>query len=62
MSVKDNLEKLIAARDISAQIVARDGDEFLPIFERLDQEVEAMEARKEALEKALIIAANKGDD
>lgn len=52
------LPRLLAARDKVAHIIARRGEEgkvFLPIFQRLDREVEAMIAREIALEKALKI-------
>lgn len=62
MSEPLTLEKLLLVRSIAAQIVVRDGEKYLPIFERVDQEVEAMKARQTSLEKALMIAAETGGD
>lgn len=43
---------LLRALSIAAQIVARDGDAFLPVFLRLEQEVSALEGRDTALDRA----------
>lgn len=44
------------ALSIAAQIVARDGDAFLPVFLRMEQEVSALEGRETALDRARRLA------
>lgn len=57
MSNKEpTLEELIKARHDAAVLVRRFGEKFLPIFQRLDDEVSAREARQAALKRALEIA------
>lgn len=46
----------------AAQLVARYGDEFLPVFIRLEQEVQEMERRKSALERARALAKKLADE
>ncbi|WP_282129369.1 hypothetical protein [Roseobacter litoralis] len=45
-------ERLLAALNIAAQIVGRDGEAFLPIFMRLESEVQGLELQASALERA----------
>jgi len=50
------LEELHQARRIAAKIVKRDGPAFLPIFERLDLEIESEKSKDEKLSRALSFA------
>lgn len=50
-----SIEELEAYRAQAAQIVACYGERYLPIFERLDREVES---RRATIDKALQIAAS----
>jgi hypothetical protein len=48
-----SLDRLIAARNTVAEAVAGPGgDVYLPIFERLEAEIEARERRQSAVERA----------
>lgn len=40
------------ALDVAAQIVDRDGEAFLPVFLRLEREVEKLTSQDSALERA----------
>lgn len=51
------MAKLLAARRIAAQIVARDGAAFLPVFERLEREVEMAKGRLATINRAREMAA-----
>lgn len=51
---------LEAALGIAAQLVARDGPKFLPIFLRLESEVEALDGQRSALDRALAAARQAG--
>lgn len=44
---------------VAAQIVARDGEVFLPVFVRLEKEVQAQEERKKAFNRALALIADE---
>ncbi|MEM8849285.1 MAG: hypothetical protein AAGE03_04535 [Pseudomonadota bacterium] len=44
-----DIERALA---IAAQIVARDGEAFLPIFLRMEREVAALDGRDTALDRA----------
>lgn len=46
-----------SALAIAAQIVARDGEAFLPVFLRLEAEAENIAGRNSALERALAMSA-----
>lgn len=46
----------------AAQLVARYGDEFLPVFIRLEHEVQEMEKRNSAMERAKALAKKLADD
>lgn len=49
-------QRLRLALRISAQLVARDGEAYLPIFLRLETEVAALDAREQAMERARAIS------
>lgn len=51
-------EELLEACRIAAQIVDRDGATFLPIFERLEREVEAAHNRTATMLRARDLAAS----
>ena len=53
---KVTLSDLRKAYQVAAQLVAKDGDKYLPLFERLDQEIEAREHQENIKAKALEIA------
>ncbi|MFV0515047.1 MAG: hypothetical protein ACK5MY_15680 [Jhaorihella sp.] len=53
-------ETLLAAQRIAAQIVARDGPAFIPVFQRLEAEIEASGARGACLARAVDLAAREG--
>jgi hypothetical protein len=55
--MRNDEERLHAALLIAAQIVARDGDAFLPVFLRLEAEVNAQSGRNTAFERALRMAS-----
>lgn len=52
-------EQIQEALRIAAQIVARDGAAFLPVFLRLEAEAEAALGRNSALERALALGGEK---
>lgn len=52
---KYTLEDVIKARDKCAAIIAKYGADYLPIFERIQIEVERMENRQAMLHQALNI-------
>ncbi len=51
-----SLAEIIVARDRCALIIAKYGQQYLPLFERLEKEIEAREERQKYLDKALKIA------
>lgn len=51
-----SLQDLIKARDKCAYIIAKYGQQYLPLFERLEKEIEIREERQKYLDKALKIA------
>lgn len=51
-----SLQDIIRARDKCAYIIAKYGQQYLPIFERLEKEIEIREERQGYLDKALKIA------
>lgn len=51
--------RIIVARDRLADIVADGGEWALPVFERLEREVEALSDRQTAIERAQRIAAER---
>lgn len=46
-----SLEKLHKAAVVAAELVARFGDDYWPVFERIDHELEARRDRKSRLSK-----------
>lgn len=50
-----DLKRLIQARGLAAHVVQECGEWALPIFDRLDREVQDRENRAERLQKALEI-------
>lgn len=50
------LPRLEAALEYAAQCVAAHGPAFLPLFERLEAEVEAARSKESALERARRLA------
>lgn len=46
-----SLDELIRARDKSAEIVVKYGEKYLPIFERMEKEVELKRQKKKLLNK-----------
>lgn len=57
-SIRDEIpmERLLKARLTAARIVARYGERFLPIFQRIDKEIRVRESRDKALSRALAMA------
>ncbi|MCG8483566.1 MAG: hypothetical protein MJA31_09685 [Clostridia bacterium] len=53
-------EEIIAARDRCAQIIALYGERYLPIFERLENEIALLEQQQVLLKKAICLG-NKID-
>lgn len=54
------LEQVIEARDRCAEIVAVYGERYLPIFERLENEIAARKKSEKLLCKALAIHSKAG--
>ena len=57
-----DLEALKRGRQIAADLVANHGEKFLPIFQRMDDEVSKCEAYEEAFKKALNMARKSALD
>ncbi len=51
-----SLTEIVEARDKCAHIIVKYGEQYLPIFERLDKEIEIRMERQKYLEKAMEIA------
>ncbi len=51
-----NLDQLIEARTKMAVLIATYGEQYLPIFERIESEIVILEKRNAVLHKALNIA------
>lgn len=60
MSNEIPLSEIIEARDKVARIIAKYGKRYLPIFERLDFEVEKRKKEEELLKKAIDIGTQNG--
>ena len=56
MSIEE--ERLRRACYIIAKIIERDGTDYLPIYERLEMELEKINRRNSALDRALAMARN----
>lgn len=54
------LEDIIQARDKCAWVIAQYGEQYLPIFERLEKEVALRKKQDELLQRALKIGTRKG--
>ena len=54
------LDRLIDARDRCAKIIVEYGDKYLPIFERLENEIENRRNQKNLLNRALEIGTRNG--
>jgi len=50
------INELIKAREKCAQIITQYGDVYLPIFERLDNEISALQTRQSAMDRVRMIA------
>ena len=55
-----NLDEIISARNECARIIATYGEQFLPIFERLEAEIEQRKKRIESYQRALQIGTQIG--
>ena len=53
---KPNYQEIVKARDQCAQIVARYGVRYLPIFKRLDKEAEKLTEERKILDKAILLS------
>lgn len=51
-----SFEQIIEARKIAAKIVSLHGDMYLPLFTRLNDELQKLDERKKIKELALLIA------
>ncbi len=60
MSDEITLSEIIEARDKVAWIIVKYGKRYLPIFERLDFEVEKRKKEEELLQKAITIGTQNG--
>ncbi len=54
------LNQIIKARNQCAEIIALYGEKFLPIFERLENEIAIREERQRLLDKAIMIGSKNG--
>lgn len=57
---KPILNELISARNECAVIIAQCGEQYLPIFERLEREITNHKKRQELLSRALKISSKTG--
>ena len=55
-TLEPTMDELTEARAVAARIVDRHGEAYLPIFIRLDREIEARLGEASALEKARRLA------
>ncbi len=53
-------DDLRRAHEIAARLVTEYGDRFLPIFERVEREIDALDERKDAMQRALDVAQRAG--
>lgn len=54
------ISALIQARNECAKIISECGEQYLPIFERLEKEIVMLEEREELLKRALMIGQKSG--
>ena len=55
------LERLEYGAQLLAEIIADDGQQFWPIFERLEQEIEKRKAQDSVLKRALALSGQRRD-
>lgn len=55
-----SLETMVQARNKCARIIALHGEQYLPIFERLEKEIVLRKQKDELLQKALKIGTQNG--
>lgn len=60
MQNEPTLNELISARNECAVIIAQCGEQYLPIFERLEREIANHKKRQELLSRALRISSKNG--
>lgn len=51
------LERIIEARNRCAEIIAKYGDRYLPIFERLENEIATQKEKQKLLNKAILLGS-----
>lgn len=61
MSDEVSDKDLKKAFEVAAKVVAKYGETYLPIFERLEQEYQSRQETKKVLERALTIAEETSD-
>lgn len=61
MSNEVSDKDLKKAFEVAAKVVAKYGETYLPIFERLEQEYQSRKETKKVLERALTIADETSD-
>lgn len=49
-------EQVVHARNFAALVVARHGEKYLPLFERMEREVANLEKKEDALARAVRLA------
>ena len=54
------MKELLVARKICAQIITKYGEQYLPIFERLESEIDSRNKRQQSLDKAVKIGTQNG--
>lgn len=59
MRTPPDAAQLSRALDILAQLIARDGPVYVPLFERLERELQARQTESDTLSRALARAAAK---
>lgn len=55
-----SLEEIITARDQCAYVIAKYGERYLPIFERLEKEISVRENKQKLFEKAIQLGSKNG--
>lgn len=58
---EDLEERIQNALKIVAQIISTEGEDYLPIFQRLEKELIAHQANKKSLQRALFLCETSGD-
>jgi len=62
MNKEITLQDIEEARDRCATIIYHQGEQYLPIFERLEQEIEARKKQDRLLERVHKIATENGTE